>query len=346
MNRINLIWGLLLILTLSMFSCQSDSTPDVSHINIELEWIDYADKLFTIDTNEIEPKVEELLKEYPSFTPLYCNQILKLPTPLNSPEAIASFKMMIGDSTINNLYQKSKLSNQSKSKIQSELTQALQFYKYYFPNEEIPRFYTLISEYAYGNFIFQDTDKDGIGIGLDFYLGEDYPYLDLNPGNPSFSQYLTRTFNKDHLVKKTIEVLVDDKIGVTKGSRFIDHIIHNGKKLYVLKQLLPTVSDTIIHEYTAEQLDWCEKNQSQIWAHFFSEDLMYSTRLHDFNKLINPSPNSSKMPAEAPGRTGNFMGFKIVEAYMDRTGNTIKQLLSISDAQKILTDSRFKPKID
>ena len=63
---------------------------------------------------------------------------------------------------------------------------------------------------------------------------------------------------------------------------------------------------------------WCESNELQLWTHFLEEDLLYATNLRDIRKLVDYSPNSPGMPAEAPGRTANWTGWQIVKAYMKR----------------------------
>jgi cytochrome c553 len=63
------------------------------------------------------------------------------------------------------------------------------------------------------------------------------------------------------------------------------------------------------------------------------------------NKYINVSPDSPGMPAQAPGRTGNYIGKQIINAYMERHPETTMQdLLRLQDAQKIMDLSRYKPR--
>ena len=50
------------------------------------------------------------------------------------------------------------------------------------------------------------------------------------------------------------------------------------------------------------------------------------------------------MPAEAPGRAGNFIGWKIVESFMKHNPNvTVSELFKISDAQYIMDKAKYKP---
>jgi uncharacterized protein YjaZ len=66
----------------------------------------------------------------------------------------------------------------------------------------------------------------------------------------------------------------------------------------------------------------------------------------DWAKLVNPSPTgTTKMPTNSPGRAGNWMGYRIIRAYMKKHPNTsLEQLMALKDAQKILDESKYKPK--
>ena len=142
-----------------------------------------------------------------------------------------------------------------------------------------------------------------------------------------------------------MELLVDAQIGEAYGDRMLDLMIHNGKRLYLLNKILPSVSDTVIMEYSKEQWEWVENNEVEMWAFFFKNELFYKTNRMEINKYLNVSPNSPGMPMEAPGRTANYMGWKIIEAYMKRNPKfSVQDLIQNSDAQDILNKSRFKPK--
>lgn len=189
--------------------------------------------------------------------------------------------------------------------------------------------------------------NDDLAIGLDFFLGEKYPYLSFNPDNPNFSQYLTRTFNKEHLAVKTLWPLVTDIVGDAPGGEtLLDHMIHNGKKMYLLDHLLPFTADTAKMEVSSSQWKWLNENENNIWAYFLQQNLLYNTEWQKIRKFVEYSPNSPGMPAEAPGRTGDWLGWQIIKAYMEQNPDTpLKELFRLTDSQTILKRARYKPKL-
>ena len=62
-------------------------------------------------------------------------------------------------------------------------------------------------------------------------------------------------------------------------------------------------------------------------------------------KFINDGNSTNGFPKEAPAKLGCFIGWQIVQSYMDANkSTTLEQLLKNNDAQKILSESKYKPK--
>ncbi|MGB1216942.1 MAG: gliding motility lipoprotein GldB, partial [Saprospiraceae bacterium] len=117
------------------------------------------------------------------------------------------------------------------------------------------------------------------------------------------------------------------------------------KKLYLLDKLLPHTPDHIKLGYSADQTEWCEANEFEIWQFLFNEDLLYSTDRRKYMKYVSPSPNSPGMPEDAPGRTANWIGWQIVKRYMKMNPNaSIQDLIDYKDGAKLLTKTSYKGK--
>lgn len=324
-----------LVILFGTFSCIGDkgkNIPDVSHIEIDLNTKQFERDLLALDTTDLETGKLKLEKDYPTFyKDLYMGKILPV---LQRPDVFSSFVKSDG---IRKLIDTVGLVYGNFSEEELQLKEAFQFYKHYFPEKEIPEVVTFISEYTYGAFTY-----DGIlGIGLDFFLGENYPRYDPN----IFPRYIRRTMNKEHIVSRSMEAVANDLVGDARGEKLLDIMINNGKILYVLDCLLPHTPDSIKLGYTAAETKWCEVNELQMWTHFLGEDLLYSTSLRDIRKLVDHSPNSPGMPSDAPGRTANWTGWQIVKSFMKRNPETsLSDLIEMTDAQKILNGAKYKPR--
>lgn len=340
------LYGILLLCVVAIYSCDNDDVfvPDTSAISIDNTCTRWDELIKDLDTLNLSQGVEALQKKHPQFYNLYFNQVLPFDV-ANQEEFYTNLTGYLGDDRIKKLQDTTAMIFEDfDSHILPKLNEAFKIFKYYFPETTIPNVYTFTSEYTYQRFIFEDKDRDGIGLGLDMFLGASYPYKEIDPKNTSFSKYLTRSFTKEHLVKKAIETIVEDKLGPPPGSRLIDVMIHNGKKLYILDKVLPTTPDSIILEYTANQTEWVQDNEKQIWAFFFDEELFYESSSIKVGKYTDPSPTSFGMPDAAPGQTANYIGWQIVKAFMNKSKNTtLDDLINLENSQKIMDISRYKP---
>ncbi|MBK7410313.1 MAG: hypothetical protein IPL49_20005 [Saprospirales bacterium] len=343
MNRL-FFFALLLALVVQSCQCnKSNDIPDVSRIPVEVKIRRFEKDLFQIDTMQMAAGLDQLEKDYPEFGAIFFGQLLGSKDSLIAPEGhVAYVKGFVTHPAIRHLYDTTQFVYPNLDFLEEQLGQSFRFLKYYFPNSQVPDLTTFVSEYTIASFIY---GENSLAVGLDFFLGADYPYAIYNPGNPNFSQYLTRTYNKDHLTAKILMPLVEDLCGNPPGGRLLDFMIHNGKKLYILDHLAPFLSDTVIMEYTSDQLSWCKDNELDIWAHFLQEDLLYSSNWQDIRKLVEYSPASPGMPPEAPGRTANWMGWQVIKEYMRRNPKTtFQELIELQDAQVILDQSKYRPK--
>lgn len=336
------VFWLLIVLS----ACQADKfkdIPDVSDIEIDLNVRRFEQELFKVDTNALEASLDALEKNYPGFGQIFFENILASKDPNVAPEGHYNYiKGFIQHPALQQLLDTCNIVFPDFEKEKAELTQAIQFYKYYFPNQPIPDITTFISEYTVGVFIY---NENSLGVGLDFFLGAAYPYGQYNPGNPNFSQYLTKSFSPEYLTSKCMQVLTRDLTGNVKGNRMIDQLIHNGKQLYILDQLIPYAPDSIKMEVSGPQMEWLKENEYNIYAYFVEEDLLYSVDWHKFRKFVEYSPHSPGMPPEAPGRTGDYLGWQIVAQYMDNNpAQTLEGLVEITDAQQILDQARYRPR--
>jgi len=95
------------------------------------------------------------------------------------------------------------------------------------------------------------------------------------------------------------------------------------------------------------QLDWAKKNESAIWGYLLDENLLYETDYPKIQKFINVGPFTQGIGEnnESAPRLGIYIGWQIIKKYMEKNPNvTLQQLMSNTDAQQILTDSKYHPK--
>lgn len=330
------------ILFLTVGCASEDPPPEVSHIDVYPEFVRYDSLLFSMNSSEQVSDFTEVRSEYPAFSELYLHRILGLPKENDS--LIHSKLVEIARApAIQSLRDSISRKYDDMESITSDFRQAFQFYRYYFPDFSTPDVYFCFTEFAVGTFLFELAEGgDALGLSLDMFLGPTFPYELLAQRETSFSKYLTRTFTPEHMVRKALEVLIEDKVQGAKDERLLDYMIDRGRTLYTVKHLVPTMPDSVLFEYTKEQTEWCRENELSMWAHILDKELLYERKMKLISTMISPAPTTMGMPPQSPGRTADFIGYQIIEQFVENTGTSLKELLTLSDAQDILKRSRYK----
>jgi len=326
----------LLFIIIFLFACKKDEVkniPSVDPNGISLNIKHFGSSLLEMDTSDVKSGLAHLSSEYPLFfDQIYLPRILPV---LQDPKI---FNQFIKAPSVRNLLDTCQIISRDFEHEEMAFKDAFAFYKHYLPDARIPEIVTFTSEYTLGNFTYEDSL---VGIGLDFFLGQGHSGYSLD----FFPNYIQKSMSREYIVSKTMKTLATDIVGPPNGSKLIDIMVNNGKVQYILDHLLPREQDSIKLEYSQEQVEWCEANEKSIWAFLLDEELLYSTQQKEFQKYVDHSPNSPGMPDLAPGRTANYVGWKIIEAYMKRfPETTFTELLALDDAQAILTKSKYKPK--
>jgi hypothetical protein len=332
-----LVFTFLTIIVIGISCKPGKNIPDVSNINVVIQIQRFEQDLFALDTANLEQGISDLRSKY---GPFFNDVFLRITQDKTDPDTSASHTILkiLKSPSLQKLKDTCASAFPDLEQYEKNLEQAFKFQKYYLPDAPVPAVVSYVSEFGLGTFTYGDSL---LGVGLDFFLGFDFTGYDPN----YFPDYIKRTMTPDYMVPKMIEAQASNLVGPVNGDRLLDYMITNGKMLYLKDLLLPYESDEVKMEYTEKQLEWAEENEFLTWTHFLKEELIYSTRMDEIQKLINPSPVApGGMPQEAPGRIGNWMGWQIIKSYMKRNPEvTIPQLLAETDNQRILDKAMYKP---
>lgn len=218
-------------------------------------------------------------------------------------------------------------------------------FKASFPDRSIPIFYPLITDFNYGLFQFQNQQgEDAIGIGKEMFLGLTGLYDQVSINNPNFSSYINRTFNIQHLPEKIMFALATEAVPVPSSNRLLDHIISEGIKLFLVKEWMPGLPDSIWFECTQNQFNWIKANELDIWRFLLTDKLLYKNSSKDIANLTQPAPHSQGMPPEAPGRAVNYIGYKIIDSYVNKNKISLQELVNEKNYDLILQNAQYKPR--
>jgi gliding motility-associated lipoprotein GldB len=220
-----------------------------------------------------------------------------------------------------------------------DLEALFQHIKYYFPEFKVPHVITLTSEVDYNNrVILADTL---LLVGLDNYLGPEHRFY------TDIQDYIAAGLDKKFMVSDVADNFAKKVVPKLNDRTLLSEMIYYGKILYLKDQLITSAPDAIIMGYSQEQLEWALANEEPIWRNFIEQEHLYSTDRELQLRFIHPAPFSKfgleLIDNESPGRIGQYIGWQIVSAFMNKNEITVQQLLKIP-AEEIFKKSSFKPK--
>ena len=80
-----------------------------------------------------------------------------------------------------------------------------------------------------------------------------------------------------------------------------------------------------------------------MWKYPVENELLYSSDHSLISRLTNEAPFVRAFGRESPGRAGSWIGYRIVDSYMNKTGTKPVELIKNQDTQTILSESRYRP---
>jgi len=334
MLRNNCNFLLLIILTLVLTNCKPkkqngilEKIPKESVLNIKI--YRYDSVLMNLDVNNLKAEVKHYQPDYMLFLDADLNDTLNLVKLYN----------YISDPVLHEIYDDVNKTYPNLNNLQTQLSKAFTLFHYYFPNKPIPKVYTYLSFLDYDNrIIYLDTV---MAIALDMYLGKDYKMY------PSvrIPKYLTARLDSNYIAADAMKTIAESLINFQlPGKTLLEIMINRGKILFFTDIIIPEVADYIKIGYTQQQLEWCEKNETKIWAFLIENNLLYNNDFYKIRPLITEAPSTKGFINSAP-RMVDWIGWQIVKQYMSNNKNIIlMDLLKENDAQKILNLSKYKPK--
>ncbi len=176
-------------------------------------------------------------------------------------------------------------------------------------------------------------------IGLDYYLGEKGSF------KPKVYDYIRARLTPDHLVPQLLQFTSLKFNETTQGQRnILEEMIFYGKAMEFVSEMLPCTADSLIIGYSSQQMADATVSEAVIWSHFLENKLLYNDNPSSIVKYIDERPAVLEIDKRCPGRIGQWLGWQIVKAYRKETGVDFKELMNETDAQKILTQSRYRPR--
>ncbi len=320
-----------------LYSCKSNTSKNHENIDLHLNFYAFYKDFSAIDTTNLQTGLVSLKEKYGHFLDVYLDDL----TAVNLKGNYAENKVLHDFLTHKDFKELFIAVNKKFPNTQAEDKQITALLQNIYATDSsfiIPR---KIYYYAAGlNYAAVILPDSSLGIGLDMYMGRDFePYA-----LAGFPSYLTIRNTVENMPIAVAKVIYEAKYPMlTDNKNLLEIMIEKGKEAYFVKQTYPDVKENLLFLFDEKQMKWCAENERLIYNYFIQGNLLYETNGQKIYRFINDAPTSNGMPPESPGNTGVYIGYKIIEAFANRSGKSLQEVLTEKDYKKILQESKYKP---
>lgn len=160
---------------------------------------------------------------------------------------------------------------------------------------------------------------------------------------------MLRRYTKDFIVPSIMLLTgVDSRFNkiAEEDKTVLAEMIAYGKAYYFAKRMLPCAADSLLIGYTTSEIEGSIEFENLIWSRLIEDQVLFATSHLVKQKFLAERPKTLEVGEECPGRIAQWVGWRIVNAYMERhPAVTLPELMNTSDAQKLFKESGYKPQL-
>jgi hypothetical protein len=329
---------ILSFLSLGLVSCRHEKRKaDISGIDLEIKIGRFDKRFWELDTLTLESDVERLKADFPEMTDIYLRRVVRFGHP-DSVETWDTYRIFRRDTSVIHLYTDALEKFCDVTPYEKELTKAFRRARYFFPENPVPQINMHVSGFNQNVII----GNDFMSLSEDNYMGSDYDIYRM----AMIYTYQVANMRPEKIVSDYILAWLSDQFSYTKPhSNLLDEMIYRGKLIYVSTLLMPDTDEGVIMGYDKEQMKWVETYESDMWASLVASQDLFTHDALQKGQYINDGPFTLPFSQDSPGRGGIYIGWRIVESYMDNNKEiTPLQLMELDDAKMILEQSGYRPR--
>lgn len=206
------------------------------------------------------------------------------------------------------------------------------------PSIDIPRVY-----FINGGFnapCMMDTGR--LGVALECFLGPECSYYE----KLQIPLYLRRAMRPERIAPAAL-------IGWTEGMyppvgdmrTVLDHMLYQGKLLYIAHQALPKLPEHIALGFSKEDIHWLEANEGNMWRYLSEKNVLFESNPLIINQFTGPAPFTRAFGNDSPGRAAAWLGYRIVASYFKANPSApMERTYFSTDSQQLLAKAKYNPK--
>jgi hypothetical protein len=337
MNKI-FVAAAVLALLFGTASCRKNkrfvlSDAEISDTSYNVKIIRFDSAMLAMDTVNPADGIRKLYRDFPDFMPYYLINILD-EDPSDTAKIENLFGNFLNDSAFGRINHQALAVFRDAQPYEQALTKSFGYIRHYFPEITIPKVYFFVS--GFNSAILYHPSF--IGAGIDLYIDSDFPeYKEI-----AYDYMMPRMCPDNVLPDLLLAILLNNF--PPRGELLIDKMLYRGKIMYLLQTFLPQAAPNQLIGYSKFQWEWSRKYESEIWKTLINNNDLFSSDNMTVRKYMDEAPFTATVSQDSPGRLGVWLGWQIVQNYMNKNQNiTLADLMREQNSQTILDKAAYHP---
>ena len=315
----------LLLLVLS--ACGNDPFDvDTSNVKMDISYIDMDEAFRSADSATLMKLVNEYKTEIQDVYEYEFGHCLNIGD-VSDSSVFGAVSDFLADKYINRLEQRIASKFKDKAAIEENITEGFTFLKAHFPKEKYPKHIVFLNSLFRSSAASFDSD---IAVGLEQYLGPKVDVVRELPTNEYYQWY------KDGMEAKYLErdVLASwitaNHMPAPKSGSLAEFIIYWGKVIYFVEASFPEANKELIVRYSKKDYDWAMDNEASYWQYLVDQKLLFVLDERTKANMLQEGPFTPGLPEKGPDRLGQFLGWRMVQQYMENNSDlSLKELKDV-----------------
>lgn len=237
--------------------------------------------------------------------------------PLSDSGTVHRLKLFVNDPFVKRVEQRIAEKFTDLSERKTKIKEGFRYLKFHFPKGKMPEHIVFLNSHFASN-VF--CTEDEIGISLERYLGAKTDVIKELP-DPIF-QWIKDGMDAQFLERDALTAWIMTHYVPEKKGNTAEQIIRWGKIIYLTEAAFPDEEKHRIMRYSQADYDWALENEFPFWEYLVKEKLLFSESERDQANFLSEAPFTIGLPEKGPDRLGQFLGWRMVQAYMEEYPET------------------------
>jgi hypothetical protein len=315
-----------------LISCKSDRFKEVPSNKIPMiTYLNLAKELRGLDSSQYTFFDAIESKKYGESYAYFIGYCLKIGNPGDSlnKNGLATFYR---DPYIKRLEKHLAKGFDNTKKIEEKLNLDFQRLNFYAPSYKIPKKITFLNSLFTSSVNSMDTD---IAVGIERYLGPEYDVIKELPEEQFFA-WIKVKMQPKFMERDILVSWIQTHLVPQNNTNTAEAIVNWGKTLFIAEVALQAKMPSTLLRYSDKEFTWATEREISFWKYLINENILFSKSERDIQNLLVDAPFTIGLPEKGADRMGQFLGWKIVHAFMNENDKVSLQELIETPYNKIL----------